>query len=211
MNKTGRNQHCTANRRRVSGSLCDSLVRTAASAIGYRLAQKLHLHRSLECYSDRKITGDAWMMLNHAWGREAFERFPELIDRFDDTDTPCLLWFELSDAFKTAYKSPRNEDLISRIYAFADWCCSQPEGATSEDDLGTAVAVCFYEHIPESPEAVEDMPRWFSRSDVLGTKDIFSYMVGEEGFQRILRVYLRHYQQQKKSSRRKQRKRGHKS
>jgi hypothetical protein len=130
-------------------------------------------------------------MIEHEWGKEAFHRFPELLDRFDQVDSPYLLWFELTEAFKQAYKTPRDENLIARIYAYADWCCSQPEGTTAENDLGTCVCVCFYEHIPESPEALEDMPRWFSRSQVLLMKETFSYMVGEEGFQKILAVYER--------------------
>jgi hypothetical protein len=108
------------------------------------------------------------------------------------------LWFELRDAFQQSYQPPPNEDLISRIYDYANWCCSQPEGTTAEDDLGTCVCVCFYEHIPQSTEALEDMPRWFSRSDVVLMKDIFSYMVGEEGFQRILLAYDRPQQHRKK-------------
>src|SRR6267154_1190025 len=71
-------------------------------------------------------------MLEHQWGKEAFERFPELIDQFDQVESPYQLWIELMDAFRKAYETPRNEDLISRIYAYADWCCTQPEGATAE-------------------------------------------------------------------------------
>lgn len=116
-------------------------------------------------------------------GRQAFNRFPDLIDRFDLVNSPYELWIELSDAFQNAYKStPRNEDLISRISDCATWSCSQPRGAMAKDDQGTCVCVCFYEHIPKSPEALEDMPRWFSRSEVLLMKEIFSYMVGEEDF-----------------------------
>lgn len=81
--------------------------------------------------------------------KEAFTRFPELIDRFDHVDSPYALWLELTNAFHNAYKAPRDEDLISRIYAYANWCCSQAEGATAEEDLGSCVCVCFYEHIPE--------------------------------------------------------------
>lgn len=128
-------------------------------------------------------------MLNYVWGKEAFDRFPELIGRFNDVDSPYLLWFELTHAFKEAYNAPRNDDLIARIYDFAKWCCSQSPGTTAEDDLGTCVCVCFFEHIPESPGALEDMPRWFSHSEVLVMKDTFSHMVGEEGFQRILHAY----------------------
>lgn len=130
-------------------------------------------------------------MLDYEWGKEAFNRFPELIDRFDFVESPHSLWIELRFAFDEAYKNPRNEDLISRIYAFADWCCEQPEGTTAEDDLASAVVVGFYEHIPEVPEALEDMPRWFSLSEVHQMKQTFSYMVGEEGFQRILLAYQR--------------------
>lgn len=130
-------------------------------------------------------------MLDHIWGKEAFTRFPDLIDRFDSVNSPYDLWFVLTDAFQQAYKAPRQEDLIARIYAYADWCCSQPQGTTAEDDLGSCVCVCFYEHIPESPEALEDMPRWFSRADVLTMKEIFSYMVGEEGYERILLAFQR--------------------
>jgi hypothetical protein len=92
-------------------------------------------------------------------------------------------------AFGDAYKEPRNEDLIARIYQYAEWCGTQPRGTSAEDDLGTCVHVCFFEHIPESPAALEDMPRWFSREDVVLMKDTFSYMVREEGFKRILQVY----------------------
>jgi hypothetical protein len=130
-------------------------------------------------------------MLSQSWGKEAFTRFPDLINRFDFVNSPYDLWIVLTAAFKEAYKAPRNEDLISRIYAYADWCGSQPQGTTAEDDLGTCICACFYEHIPESPEALEDMPRWFTRSDVLTMKEIFSYTVGEEGFERILLAYQR--------------------
>ena len=137
-------------------------------------------------------------MLDHEWGKEAFKRFPELIDRFDFVDSPYELWFELRDAFEEAYRDPRNEDLIARIYDYANWCGSQPEGKTAKDDLGTCVCVCICEKIPELPTAVEDMPRWFSRSDVLLMKQTFSYRVGDEGFQRILLAYERFQKSRKK-------------
>jgi hypothetical protein len=128
-------------------------------------------------------------MLHHEWGKEAFKRFPELIDRFDSVESPGKLWIELRLAFDDAYKTPRNEDLIARIYKYAEWCCAQPSGTSAEDDLGSIVCVTFYEDIPTISAALEDMPRWFSREDVVLMKDTFSYMVGEEGFKRILQVY----------------------
>jgi hypothetical protein len=87
-------------------------------------------------------------MLDHEWGKEAFKRFPDLINRFDSVDCPYGLWIELRLAFGDAYKEPRNEDLIARIYQYAEWCGTQPRGTSAEDDLGTCVHVCFFEHIP---------------------------------------------------------------
>lgn len=34
-------------------------------------------------------------MLDYDWGKEAFARFPELLDRFDFVESPYQLWFEL--------------------------------------------------------------------------------------------------------------------
>jgi hypothetical protein len=106
-------------------------------------------------------------------------------------ESPGQLWIELTAAFMQAYKEPRNEDLIARIYQYAEWCCCQPSGKTAEDDFGSIVCVSLYEDIPTSPEALEDMPRWFSREDVILMKDTFSYMVGKEGFHKILQAYER--------------------
>jgi hypothetical protein len=145
-------------------------------------------------------------MAKQAWEKEAFKRFPEL-RKFDPMGSAYVLWPELAEAFKRAYRAPRNEDLIARIYAFADWCCSQPPGDNAENDLATCVSVCFYEHIPESPEALKDMPRWFSRSEVIAMKETFSYLVDEEGFQTILAAFTRHHRLQKKTGKKKLRRR----
>ena len=36
---------------------------------------------------------------NDLWKTEAIQLFPDLAERFPDTDTPYFLWFELFDAF----------------------------------------------------------------------------------------------------------------
>ncbi len=126
------------------------------------------------------------------WRAEAFARFPDLVDRFREADefgegeNASHLWHILWESFAEAYKTPRNEDMIQRVYAYCRWSLGQPAGTTAEDDPGSIISVCFFESIPTLPEAVDDMPRWWSRSDVVATKEIFSYMVGEEGFAKIL-------------------------
>jgi hypothetical protein len=120
------------------------------------------------------------------WRQKAVEMFPELIARFEDADTPYLLWFELRDAFEHAYEqTPRDESLIGRIYKYSDWCCDQPRGATAPDDLLTCVAVCFYEHIPENPSAREDMPRWWRPEDLAGLRSVFQYNLSVEEFSEL--------------------------
>jgi hypothetical protein len=130
------------------------------------------------------------------WRQKADELFPELIARFEETDTPYLLWFELQTAFEQAYAStPRNESLIKRVYAYADWCCAQPRGRTAEDDLATCVAVCFYEHIPQHPAARADMPRWFKYEDFVTMEQIFRHHLTESEFNDLKRHFQQHRHQ----------------
>lgn len=128
-------------------------------------------------------------MTEPTWDIEALTRFPDLIEEFEGVTTMYQLWSELTDAFKRAYGEPKNADLIERIYQFAFWCCKQPCGNTASDDLGTCVCVCFFEEIPTIDAAIPDMPKWFSHADVLMMKSTFSYMVGEEGYQKVLQAY----------------------
>jgi hypothetical protein len=128
--------------------------------------------------------------MSDEWKNEGVRRFPELGEKVEGWETPYLLWFDLRDAFESAYRAePRGESMIRRVYEFADWCSQQPQGRKADDDLPTCVAVCFYEHVPESPEALADMPRWFKREDVLKMRDVFLYHAGEEGFRRMLEVF----------------------
>ena len=124
------------------------------------------------------------------WKQKAEEMFPELVSRFEEADTPYLLWFELQDAFEQAYEqSPRDESLIRRIYRYSDWCADQPRGQTAEDDLLTCVAVCFYEHIPQHPAAREDMPRWWRAEDLAVGPHVMQYHLSDEEF-RELRSFI---------------------
>jgi hypothetical protein len=156
--------------------------------------------------------------LNYGWIEEAFRRFPELAGEIGADGNyprvtpigasktvpsgsigarkfpnPFPLWIELQSLFEMAWgKTPPDIDLIGRVYEFAKWCIAQPSGTTAEDDLGTAVVVCFYEHIPTIPRALADMPNRFTRAQVLGSREAFSHIVGEAGFAKILAAYDAH-------------------
>lgn len=141
-----------------------------------------------DCGTDDSIGQPKKQVSMSRWRDEAFARFPELEDRLllceegGSELSPHDVWEVLWEAFSEAHKVPRNDGMIRRVYEYCDWCLGQPV----EEDLARYVIACFFEMIPTLPEAVEDMPRWWSRSDVVATREIFSYLVGEEGFARIL-------------------------
>ncbi|MGN6367763.1 MAG: hypothetical protein ACTHN5_05840 [Phycisphaerae bacterium] len=115
----------------------------------------------------------------------------ELSEAITEADTPYLLWLELRLAFEYAYEAPRNESLIKRIYEYARWCETQPRGKTAEDDLLTATAVCFIEHIPEHPQARMDMPRWFTLDQIVGMESLFRYRISAEDFSELKQMFIR--------------------
>ena len=123
------------------------------------------------------------------WREKAAELFPELEKEVGEAENPYLLWFELRAIFEYAYGPPWNESLIKRVYEYAYWCESQPRGQTAEDDLLTVVAVCFYEHLPEHPAARADMPRWFTRDEIMAMKSLFCYRISESDFAELLKLF----------------------
>jgi len=127
--------------------------------------------------------------MNTEWLEEAHRRFGDREDVFEYVETPYTLWTNLCGVFKRAYDYPYKEADIRSIYEFADWSCRQPRGKTAEDDLPTCVAVCFYEHIPQVEAALKDLPRWFKLSEIMTMREIFSYHVGDAGFERMLEAY----------------------
>jgi hypothetical protein len=120
------------------------------------------------------------------WRETARQMFPELLEEIAEAENPWLFWFDLRDAFRRAYDaSPRDESLIRRIYAYSDWCFDAPRGKAAADDLATCAALCFWEHIPMHPAARDDMPRWFTLEEIVYSKGIFSYLIGDERFREL--------------------------
>lgn len=126
------------------------------------------------------------------WLSKALEMVPELgpnLDYIEDIGTPMYLWIELHMLFERAYEEPRNDDLIRRIYEYAGWCFEQDPQPRAAQDLPTCVVVGLYEHIPQLPAARADMPHWFTRQEVLGMRQVFSYHIGESEYERLIREW----------------------
>lgn len=121
-----------------------------------------------------------------AWRREAIKRLPEFQKEIARAESVMGLWIELGYHFQRAYRDPRDDSLIERIYSYADWCTAAPGTHDAGTDPFTAVACAFYEHIPQSAAARDDMPRWFTHQQVLDSTEIFSRFLEPAEFQALL-------------------------
>jgi hypothetical protein len=126
------------------------------------------------------------------WRKAAIDHLPDLRDTIAHADTLMALWIDLRLAFEKAYREPTNEDLIARIYTYATWCLGAPRHGDAGRDPTTAVTAAFYEHIPQSKAARDDMPRWFTPDQVAALRPVFSYHIGEKAFDDLL-AYTKHH------------------
>ena len=125
------------------------------------------------------------------WQEVAMQMLPELRSKIETAETPMSLWLEIVFSFDEAYEEPRNEDFIKRVYGYADWCLSHAVGETAAEHLPTCVAICFWEHIPTTKAARDDMPRWFSFEDVIANQHFFRYHLSDEEFEDLKGLYRR--------------------
>ncbi len=123
------------------------------------------------------------------WRNTARELLPELEALLREAENPWAFWLDVHGAFEQAYRPPQNDDMIRRVYAFADWCLQSGDGDDLSTHLPTCVALCFYEDIPTCKTARADMPRWFKREDVELMKSIFSYHLSEKEFEELLHLF----------------------
>lgn len=99
------------------------------------------------------------------------------------------LWTELLLIFDGAYQNDLpNDDLIRRIYAFADACLKLPQGPDASHDPITSVYVVFFEHIPTIRRARDDIYRWLPLPTVANARENFSYHIGNEEFDELVKA-----------------------
>jgi hypothetical protein len=121
------------------------------------------------------------------WRAAAIERIPELREVIASAENIFALWIDLSMGFARAYqRKSYDKALVAKIYSFADWCIQAPRGCLAERDPLTAVTVCFYEDIPTIPAARQDMPRWFTYEEVAENRAVFSYLIGDAEYDKLV-------------------------
>jgi len=110
------------------------------------------------------------------WRRIAIEKLPELQSKITSADNPYGMWIELRSELNSIYgREPIDDSLIARIYGYAAWCMWQPRN----NDLRTAVAVCFYEDLPTDLPIRKDVARWLSVDEFTALRHAFTYHLGE--------------------------------
>ena len=107
------------------------------------------------------------------WRREASERLPELqsIIASKLVESPMMLWIELNQEFeKLCENRPPPLDLLKRIWSYCDWCL-----AHGSDDVQTAAALAFCEHLIDTPKRTELLPEIMGRSEFLDHRILLEY------------------------------------
>lgn len=121
------------------------------------------------------------------WRTQALNRFSRLKQCIESSETVMSFWGELWFEFEKAYRcKPIDEAMIMAVYRFADWCVNAPRNDDASRDPLSSTVVCFFEHILYFKPSRDDMPRWFSYSDVKQSKQVFSYMIGEAEYELLV-------------------------
>jgi len=107
------------------------------------------------------------------WRREAAERLPELkrIIASRIVDNPMMLWIELNQEFeRLSNTEPIQLELMKRIWNYCKWCM-----AHKSQDVQTAAALGFAEHLLDSESRRKILPKIIGRSDFLSLRSLLEY------------------------------------
>jgi len=121
-----------------------------------------------------------------AWRKEASKRLPEL-QRFiasRKVDNPMMLWIELLMEFERLCKQERVPlDLLRRLWGYAKWCMERG------DDVGTAAALGFCEHLIDTKESRSILPEIMSQQDYQSLKGLLLYHNTEIDYEAVLKCF----------------------
>lgn len=119
------------------------------------------------------------------WRKEAFERFPEYRKELQGEKLIHCFLSMLHTHLLEAYRISDFE-LITRIRDYVFCLSNTSPGHDASSDLGTIVAVSFFEHLPESRMIRDDIGRWFSEAELLNMRELFTYHGSDAQFEEML-------------------------
>src|SRR5215217_5955871 len=99
------------------------------------------------------------------WRKEAFDRLPELRRKLQEEKSAYGFFHEVVNALESAHLR-REDDMIRRIYAYANWCLQAPRGKDSSDDMLTIMAVSFFESLPLHPVIRKNIGHWLPKATI---------------------------------------------
>jgi hypothetical protein len=105
------------------------------------------------------------------WRPTAIELFPHLERELRGRRAGYTIYSLLGDLRIDAEKahSRGDEDLLRRIYGFAEWCSRQ-----RAEELWNAAGVAFYEHLFENPTTIDRVLPWLSAYAIRKHWDLWS-------------------------------------
>jgi hypothetical protein len=121
------------------------------------------------------------------WRKEASARLPELqsIIASRDVDNPMMLWIELLFKFQALCKQdPPDLELIKRVWEYAKWSMHQ-----GSDDVATAAALGFCEHLLDRKATCRFLPEIMGRQDYESLKALLLNHNSEEQFVQGLELF----------------------
>lgn len=117
------------------------------------------------------------------WKRKALALWPDLCDYLDEEDTLYVLFWELRSRCVDAHQAGNGEQL-AKIYDYAEWCLNQ-----QEEDVWNPAGVAFYEHLADTPETREGIPRWLMPEVYQQVRGLLHHWLGAEEFAKIEQEY----------------------
>ena len=129
-----------------------------------------------------------------AWRKVALEKLPEFRKIIDAAETPGMLWIDLLLKFEDAYEEPVDQALVRRVYQYASWCLA----GSKNQDIQTAAALHFYEHLPTNEKIRRDMANHLTREEFFGLTEIFKYHLAEGEYEELEKEFLKQSGQRSK-------------
>ena len=122
-----------------------------------------------------------------AWRKEASKRLPEFqkIIASREVDNPMMLWIELHTRFaQLCRQDPPPVELLRRLWGYAKWCMDQ-----GHEDVQTAAALAFCEHLLDTDASGRLLPQVMSRQDYEGLRSLLLYHDSQEAYERGLHSF----------------------
>lgn len=104
-----------------------------------------------------------------AWRRKAIEALPEMKKTVDAAWSPMALWIELRGAFETTVERG-DMAMARRIMDFARYCLG-----ARDNDVATAAALGFIEHLHDAEAVRAALPQLASRQELAEWAPLLGY------------------------------------